>query len=187
MVKERHRKTLRKAEEEKVIDKEMIGLCDFIADSKHYFTSSGCSGRILLLKQLDRTKKNSFFHKKWHGTASFSQILESINEETEGELWLKVEPFIIHIGADTLANARKVLALKDKTGIKRGGIIVAKDGKFIIELIGTDEFALPVKRNNKVLVTEEFLKEIVEEANIKIKRNYIKVAEFEQTVRKELK
>ena len=86
-----------------------------------------------------------------------------------------------------MTNARKILALKNKTGMKRGGIIVAKDGKFIVELIGTDEFSLPLKKRKNIIVSEEYLKEIVREANRKIERNYKRVKEFERAARKELK
>ncbi len=186
MVKKRHFETLKKAEEKGLVDKEMIPLCDCIAETKNYFTSSGCSGRILLLGMTDRTKKNSYFHRKWHGKTKFKDVLEALREETKGEIWLKAESFIIHIGTNNLTNARKILALKNKTGMKRGGIIVAKDGKFIVELIGTDEFSLPLKKRKEIIVSGEYLKEIVREANRKIERNYRRVKEFERVARKEL-
>jgi len=187
MVKKRHFESLKKAEREGLVDKEMIPLCDYIAETKNYFTSSGCSGRILLLGMTDRTKKNSFFHRKWHGKTKFKDVLEALHEETKGEIWLKAEAFIVHIGTNSLVNARKILALKNKTGMKRGGIIVAKDGKFIVELIGTDEFSLPVKKRGEIIVSVEYLKEIVREANKKIERNYSRVKKFERAAKKELK
>lgn len=187
MVKKRHACTLKKAKEEKEIDKEMIGLCDFIAKTKNYFTSSGCSGRILLLGLIDRTKKNTYFHRKWHEKASPREVIKALKEKTKGEIWLKMEPFIAHIGTNSLENARKLLALKDKSGIKRGGIIVAKPGKFLVELIGTEELSVLVKKNNRILAPEEFIKEIVLEANKKMKRNYERLKKFERIVRKKLK
>ncbi|MEM0360167.1 MAG: hypothetical protein QXK06_02405 [Candidatus Diapherotrites archaeon] len=186
MVKKRHAGTLQKAKEEGKIDKEMIGLCDYISSRKNFFTSSGCSGRILLLGLLDKSKKNSYFHRKWHEKVQPLEVIKALKEPTKGEIWLKMEPFIIHIGTNSLENAKKILSLKDKSGIKRGGIITAKPGKFIVELIGTEELAVLVKRGNKILAPEEFIKETVLEADKKIGFNYARVKEFEKIVRKEL-
>ncbi|MFH1234266.1 MAG: hypothetical protein V1493_01505 [Candidatus Diapherotrites archaeon] len=187
MVKKRHATTLKKAEDEKRIDKAMVGLCDFISGTENFFTSSGCSGRIILLGLKSRSKLDSRFHRKWHEQVEPEKVLEALEEETEGEIWLKMEPFIIHIGTNSLENAVKLLSLKDKSGIKRGGIITAKPGKFIVELMGTEEISVLVKRGKKILASEEFIREIVEEANRKIGFNYERVEKFEKRVRKELR
>jgi len=136
---------------------------------------------------LDRSKKNSSFHRKWHGKAKPGEVVKALGEETQGEIWLKMEPFIIHIGTNSLENARTLLSLKDKSGVKRGGIITAKPGKFIVELIGTEELAVMVKKDGRLLASEGFIREIVEEANRKIERNYERVKRFEEIVKKELK
>ena len=151
MVKQRHASTLEKAGREGKLDSAMAPLCGYIAKTKDYFTSSGCGGRILLLGLVDRTKKNSYFHRKWHGEVRPGEVIKALKEKTRGEVWLKMEPFIIHIGTNSLENARKLLALKDRSGIKRGGIISAKPGKFIVELIGTDELSVLVKKEGRVL------------------------------------
>ena len=187
MVKKRHKATLEKAIGKEKVDKAMVSLCGFIAGTEHYFTSSGCSGRILLLGLIDRTKKNSYFHRKWHGKAKPGEVIKALGEKTRGEIWLKMEPFIIHIGTNSLENARTLLALKDKAGVKRGGIIVAKPGKFIVELIGTEELSVMVKKDGKVLASLEFITETVEEANRKIGRNYERLEWFGKIARKELK
>ena len=187
MVKKRHTDTLRKAEELGEIDNDMVSLCDYIASTKSFFTSSGCSGRILLLGLRDHSKKNSYFHGKWHYKVKPGEVINALKEKTTGEIWLKAEPFIVHIGTNSLANARKILALKNKSGMKRGGIIVAKKGKFIVELIGTDELAVMVKRGERILASEKFIRETVREANRKIERNYERLEKSEKIVRKELR
>ncbi len=186
MVKKRHAATLQKAKDEQKIDTAMVGLCDFISGTKNFFTSSGCSGRILLLGLIDRSKKNSYFHRKWHEKAKAREVIKALEEETKGEIWLKMEPFIIHLGTNSLKNAVKLLSLKDKSGIKRGGIITAKPGKFIVELIGTEEISVLVKRGKKILASEAFIREIVREANKKIGLNRKRVEKFERIARKEL-
>jgi len=186
MVKKRHYSTLKKAEEEKKVDSRLVKLCDFIAETENYFTSSGCSGRILLLGLRGQSKKDSYFHRKWHSQADFEEVWKALREETPGEIWFKEEPFILHIGTNNLENASKILEVKDRSGVKRGGIIVAKKGKFIVELVGTEEIAFPVKKGNELMVEKEFLRRIVIEANNKIKRNYERLALLEKNLKKGL-
>lgn len=187
MVKKRHSKTLKKAIETKKIDKEMIELCELISEKKEFFTSSGCSGRILLLSLTNRTKKDASFHRKWHQPIKPKKAINALKEETSGQIWLKVEPFIIHIGTNSLENARKVLATKNKAGIKRGGIIVAKPGKFVVELIGTDKMSVLLKKNKDQLASEKFIREQAIEANKKLERNYERLEKFKKTIKEELK
>ena len=188
MVKERHRKSFEKAVREGKMDAAFKPLCEFISSSKDFYTSSCCSGRILLLglPQGER-KKDAYFHRKWHSTISFEEVWEALQEKTLGELWLKLEPFIMHVGCRNLEGAKKIMAIMKKAGVKRGGIIVAKEGKFLVEFDGTQEMSLPVKKEEKILVQKDYLKETVEKANKKLEKNYEMIERLEKEMRKGLK
>ncbi len=186
MVKKRHYSTLKRAEEEKKMDPQLLELCDFLAETREYFTSSGCSGRIMLLGLQGTKKRDSYFHRKWHSEVSAEKVWKALQENTKGEIWFKMEPFILHIGTCSLENAGRILRVKDLSGVKRGGVIVAKKGKFLVELVGTEEIAFPMKKERKVLVEREFVDFIVKEANKKIKRNYARLKLFEKNLKKEL-
>jgi tRNA wybutosine-synthesizing protein 3 len=187
MVKEHHKKTLEKAIAEKKADELIIPLCRFIASTKDFFTASSCSGRILLLElQKGECKKDSNFHRKWHCEVSFKELLEGLKAKTSGIVWLKAESFILHIGCPDLESAKKILKIMKESGVKRGGIIVASKGKFIIELVGTQALSVPVKEGEKILVDEQYLKYLLKACNKKIRKNYEKLKRFEKNVRKEL-
>jgi len=187
-VKAYHKGTLEDAIGKNLADEKMVPLCKFVSKTKNYFTSSGCAGRILLI-QLPKgeSKREASFHRRWHRQVSFKEAKEAIQGKTTGELWLKMEPFILHIGSNTLANAKKVLAIMRRAGVKRGGIIVAKPGKFLVELQGTQEMALPVKQGRKVLVEDSYLQWVIEKANSKLEMNYEMLERFERECRKGLK
>lgn len=190
MVKERHRETFEKAKKEGKADLPFIPLCDFIAGTEKFFTSSCCSGRTMLLGlEPGGGKKESFFHAKWHRKISFQEFWKEIGKkEKKGfELWLKSEPFILHIGTDSLKNAEKVLIAMKNSGVKRGGIIYARPGKFMIEVIGTQGFSLPVKGNGKLLVSREYLETLVEKANDKMGKNLERMKLFEKKCREIMK
>jgi len=189
MIKERHKKTFFKAVEEKKADKQMISLCCYIAETKNYFTSSSCSGRIVLLDLAkEGNKKEAAFHSKWHRKVKLKELITEIKrKQNEEELWFKLDSFILHLGTNSLENAKKILKITRKTGIRRAGIMVAEEGKFIIELIGTQTMSFPVKIKGKILLEEEYLKKTLEKANQKLEKNYNQLKEFEKNVRKELK
>ena len=77
--------------------------------------------------------------------------------------------------------------LARKAGIKRLGIMVAVEGKFLMELIGTQSMALPLKYKNKDLAEKSYLEFIVNKANQKLKKNYVQLKKFEALLKKELK
>ncbi|MFH1545450.1 MAG: hypothetical protein ABIE23_05210 [archaeon] len=189
MVKERHSKRFNKARKEKEADERMIPLCKFIAGTKNYFTSSSCAGRILLLKVNEKgDKKEASFHRKWHRKVKLEEVWNGIEEKVnERELWFKMEPFIIHVGTHSLDKANKLLEVMNKAGVKRGGIIVAKKGKFIVEMSGTQNMAFPVKIGEKIIIEKNYLKKGIEKANWKIEKNYWNLKRVEKEMKKELK
>lgn len=187
MVKKMHAASFEKAVAEKKADLQMIPLCGFVAGTRDFFTSSSCAGRIILLQlPKDENKKQASFHKKWHRAVSEEELWQGINAESVGELWFKLDPFILHIGANSLQNANKILDAMKKAGVKRGGIIVAKPGKFLIELQGTQSMAFPVKKDGKALVDEKFMEYILQRANKKLEKNYEQLKRLESVFRKEL-
>ncbi len=188
MVKERHKVTLNEAIEKNLADERMVSLCSFVASTENFFTSSGCAGRILLIElPKGESKRDASFHRRWHRRISLSEVKEALQEKTNGEVWLKMEPFILHIGCSTIEDSRKTLAVMSKAGVKRGGIIVAKEGKFLVELQGTQEMSVPVKHNDRVLVQDDYLQWLVEKANEKLEKNYKMLERFEKECRAGLK
>jgi len=188
MVKERHKKTFEKAVKEGKADKQMHSVCKFVSGTKNFFTSSSCAGRIILL-QLPKgeNKKDASFHRKWHCVVREKELWKGIEADSLGELWFKLDPFILHIGAKDLGNARKILACMKKAGVKRGGIIVAKEGKFLVEMQGSQSIAFPVKKGSKVLVGKEFMGYVLRRANKKLEKNYALLKRLEKVFREELK
>jgi len=187
MSKERHYKSLEKAECENKVDKQLIGLCKWFRESEHYFTSSGCAGRVVLLELVkDNNKLDTNLHRKWHREVTVEEIIEGIETETEGELWLKLDPFILHIGCPTLENAKDLLSLMNKAGIKRGGIFSVKEGRYLVELIGSHTMSIPVKSGSKILVEPEYISYAVKRTNEKLALNYEKLSQLEKVVKGQL-
>ena len=188
MVKTRHRGTLEEAIGKNLADEKLVPLCRFIAGTKNFFTSSGCSGRIILI-QLPRgeSKKDASFHRRWHRAVTLKEMKGAIAEKTRGELWLKMEPFILHLGTNTIENARVILSAMGRAGVKRGGILVAKPGKFLVEMQGTQEISLPAKQGSRALVDGAYLKWVVRKANSKMAKNDAMLLRLEKECRASMK
>ena len=108
-------------------------------------------------------------------------------ETNHKEIWFKQEPYIFHIVAKNLDYAKKILDLKKNLGIRRGGIFIAEDGRYIIELIGSNNLSFPIKFEDKIILNKKQIKLILKKANYKLEKNYITLKEILNAFLKELK
>ncbi len=152
------------------------------------YTTSSCAGRILILGQdSESQKKPDLFVGKWHRTIKVREALDLLSNDKFDELWLKQEPFIFHIVAKNLETAAKILEAKALSGIKRGGIINLKDGRIVIEIIGSSYMSVPVKINKEILFNKKQLSVLIKKANHKVKVNYKQMWKFLKILYKEMK
>jgi tRNA wybutosine-synthesizing protein 3 len=187
MVKEHHAKTYEEAKKMGRMDEDFIPFCDYIKRTKNYFTSSSCAGRIALIGLGEgETKQESAFYRKWHRKVKPKEVLDAIKAFKGKVLWFKQEPIILHLGTNSLDNARKLLVFCEKTGIKRAGIKVAKEGKYIVEMLGTQSINTPIKEG-KMTITKEYVNYLVKKGNEKFEKNQELIKKMEKIAKQELK
>ena len=187
MTKIHHKTTFEKAIADGKVDNDFVAICKFFTKTKGYFSSSCCAGRIALmcLDEIEGKKENAFY-RKWHRKVKEKEVFEAINTFDGECLWFKQEPLILHVGAKDLDGAKKIISAVHKAGIKRVGIIVAKEGKFIIEILGAKNINAPVKGKD-FAVDEKYLKSLVRIANTKFENNQQTLKVLEKELKKELK
>lgn len=179
MVKKHHTDTLMEAIDTKKVDEILVLFLLDVTKIPDVFTSSSCAGRIMLLSTDEyENKKVSSFHKKYHRTTTFEEIKKDIEDFKESELWFKMEPFIFHFGCKDYDKAKELLSFSQEFGLKKAGIITAHDGKYILEVTSTQYMALPIKQGSKQLVSDDYLKFIVDRANKKIEINFERLEKF---------
>ncbi len=171
--KKHHSESLQKAINEKKIDPLMIPISKFVAKTKNYFTTSTCSGRITLMElELDEAKRENAFYRKWHRIVRKKEAWNAIqNYEGKKNLWLRQDPFVFVIGTNTTENAKKIFRICQACGIKRYGIHYFEEGKFLIEVFGTQSMSVPVIEKGKIMVDEKYVHTLIDFANQKWKRN----------------
>ena len=188
MTKEFTMTKLQNAIEKKVVDEVLVKYLLKYNKLKETYTTSSCAGRILVLGLDEQeTKKPKLFVGKWHRVVKLKEVLEKLNEDKFPELWLKQEPFIFHIVAKNIKIAEKILQAKKDAGIKRGGIINLKDGKIVVEILGSNYMSLPVKKDGKIMFNKRQLGFLVRIANRKVKKNYKQLWKFLRILYKEMK
>jgi len=174
-------KNLREHIERGRVDREVLHILNFINSLDGYFTTSSCAGRIVLIKTPEDLKKQEdVFLFKSHQIVKFEDIWKAIleNYKKYENIWFKQEPFILHIVCKDLRHANALLKISSRVGLKHSGIISLKKNKIVIEIIGNEKIETIVSKNGRILVNEEYLKELVNEANKKLLRSRIYMGRF---------
>ncbi len=160
------------------LDEEIKGLVTAINNHADYYTTSSCSGRILLYVVTEERKKNET---QWlfvsHNLVSLKDIektLDTIQNQKvffrDQTVFFRFEPLILHIVCKTMDAANALLQLCNNAGLKHSGIISLQK-RIIVEIIGNDLLDAPIFFNRKMLLTTDGLAFFVSEANKKMKKN----------------
>ena len=115
MTKKHHKETYEEAKKMGRMNEDFIPFCNYIVKTKNYFTSSSCAGRIALIGLNEEEKKQeSAFYRKWHRTVKANEVLDAVEKFSGNILYFKQEPLILHLGTNTLENAKKILGQETK-------------------------------------------------------------------------
>ena len=170
------------AREKGLVDDLVSDLVDVVNRSDSFYTTSSCSGRIVVAQADEANKKSSFcFLGKWHKTVVVSDVKDAIEKYDEGVLWFKFEPMILHVCCSDIGSASKFLDIAYRGGFKRSGVYQLS-GKIMVEVHGTSGFSVPLGSGGKVTVSGDYLEFIVGLANHKMKENAEKLASFKKAL-----
>ena len=162
-------------------DSAIRGLCDKINSKKQYYTTSSCSGRIILVKGKDQKSRNAFLFKS-HEKVSFNEFKKIISKIDYKKLvYFKQEPVILHIACSDISKAEDLLDKARDAGWKKKGIITARK-RFVVELIGSEKLELPIMNNKKLLVDDAYLKLLLKEANLRLGRTWERIFKLEKKI-----
>jgi len=158
------------------IDEKIKNLVDKINSKKEYYTTSSCSGRILLIAE-GKTKNTARWLFVSHDSVKPDEIKKALRKIPKNTVWFRFEPLILHVCCKSVDSAWKIIELAKQAGFKHSGI--SSFGKRIIaEIRGTDFISAPIAFNGKISVDDSYLNEMVKEANKKLKRNDEKISKI---------
>ena len=81
---------------------------------------------------------------------------------------------ILHVACRTIDSAFQIVKKAKLAGWKRSGVMTGGD-RFVVELHSTESISFPIINNRQILVNDEFLKIIAEQANNKLERVWNKI------------
>lgn len=152
------------------IDKEIHELLEAINALPEYYTTSSCSGRILLYSTPETRKKNET---QWlfvsHTQVKLEDIHKAVQILPKDLVFFRFEPLILHVACKDLEAAATLLKKCQEAGLKHSGIM-SMNQRIIVEIIGPDLLDTPIAKE-KLLVNDEWLAVAVQDANTKMQRN----------------
>lgn len=162
-------------------DKQILKLINKINNKKNYYTTSSCSGRIMLIKDSEGKKPGLFVFVS-HEKMNFNELMKEINKiKYKGLIWFKLDSCILHVAAKSVDDAIVLLNKAKLAGWKRSGIMnIGK--RNLVELISTETMSFPLIYNGKLLVDSEFLKLNLEIANKKLEKIWNKIEKLQNSL-----
>ncbi|MGQ4891732.1 MAG: tRNA-wybutosine modification methyltransferase TYW3 [Candidatus Njordarchaeia archaeon] len=176
------------AKEKNEVDYDIIELLDLINSLPFAYTTSSCSGRIMLIDIPPSEKKfESFRLARWHYVVDYETFWNTIkNYKPKGVLWLKVDSFIIAFAVNSIEWAAYFLKLARLLGLKYSGIrsINIKGEYIILDVASTEHVHLPLSdRERGLLVDEEYAKYIYNIAISKLKKTKSRLRRFHRAIK----
>lgn len=172
------------------LDEPIIPLLETINHHPSYFTTSSCSGRISILSQ-PKPQLNASIKKKARGgswlyithdpadqelvisllfPSQSTSIVDSVDQPSE--LVFRFEPLIIAVECKDLGSAQFLVAVAISAGFRESGITACGDGKRVIIAIRCSiRMEVPLGDTQKLMVTPEYVKFLVDVANQKMDTN----------------
>ena len=197
------------------IDERVTPVLNILNNHDNYFTTSSCSGRILLLAvEKPGAKSESRMIEKWHDRVTLMELKEGISNWTKFEyLYFLAQSPIFHISARNILSATHLRNLADSAGFKYSSIrsikpitqkVKAKVSmlwvndseireltdnqnlRITVELLSTERLNIQIGVNKQILVDDNYLSMIVDLANDSITESQRKVKKLEKVLRNKL-
>ncbi len=147
-------------------DKEMEHVIRSLFKVKEAYPTSSCSGRLLIISSRVPWKKRNvkIVYKTHEINESLKQeVLDKIFESEDENLWLYLQPPIIHISCSNLETATELIKLARNTGFKESKIFMKTGTGWHLELKGKELLVVPIKLEGTLLFEKEKLEMVIEE------------------------
>lgn len=177
------------AKKNKEVDEDIVDLLDMFNSIPFIYTTSSCSGRIMLIDvPFNQRKSASKRIAKWHRPVTFDSVWDIIKSyNPKGVLWLKQESFIIALAVPSIEWASYLIRLARLFGFKESGIrSINLDAHHVfLDISGTEKLHVPVSLNSRgLIITREYGEFLINTANKLLFRTKNKLNLLRSIVRK---
>ncbi|KAH9512987.1 tRNA methyltransferase tyw3 [Bulinus truncatus] len=162
------------------IDEAIIELVGFLNRLPQYFTTSSCSGRILIFENSSQKveKKGCKWLYVSHSFVTLEDCLTNLSA-IEDEAVFKFEPFVMHIQCRTLEDAQKLHQAAVASGFRNSGITIGNKGKIMMAVRSTHSLEAPLSSKGNLLVSQQYIQYLTECANRKMEENFNRIIRFQ--------
>ena len=153
------------------VDEEIRDLLDAINKKPYLYTTSSCAGRIVMIKTPKSGKKKdaewlSVSHKLIDDKV-YARMMRSLEKIPDEKVWLKMEPFILHVCTKDLETAEMLMDILRTVGLKHSGILSTRK-RIIIEIVGNERMDVPIADRGDMLISDGYFRILIDEANKKL-------------------
>lgn len=170
------------------IDPIIAPLLDTINSFSSYYTTSSCSGRIMLFAAQDK-KKDAIWHFVSHDKVSINGLQEALNTRPKDTLMsLLTLGAIIHVACDSIESAQKFLTSARSVGFKKAGIYTISKKKILVEAVAPEHLEVPIGKNESnssntnsaIPFDDKYLELVTQEANKKLEATHQRIKKFQE-------
>ncbi|XP_062960722.1 tRNA wybutosine-synthesizing protein 3 homolog isoform X1 [Cynocephalus volans] len=163
------------------VDEDVVELVQLLNAREQFFTTSSCSGRILLrdgdINSFEVQKQNCCWLLVTHKPCVKDDVIRAL-KKANGDAILKFEPFVLHVQCRQLQDAQILHSVAIDSGFRNSGITVGKRGKTILAVRSTHGLEVPLSHKGKLMVTEEYIDFLLNIANQKMEENKKRIERF---------
>lgn len=165
-----------------LVDEDIIPMLRKINSCENYFTTSSCSGRIVVIVLEDiGIKFTAEFLGKWHREVTIYEVCDAIDRwNGKGYIFLMMQSPIIHVRCRDEESALKLLRISNECGFKYSSI----KSKFVVEILSTEQLHVPLGKDCELWTEKKYLERCVEIANKMLRRAKEKLARLENHLMK---
>lgn len=170
---------------ENKVDDDIIDLLFLINSINGVYTTSSCSGRIGVIEEPKiGAKPLSRWLLKEHRPVTFEEVKESLKNAQNGIIFLKVQPPIFHVVAESMEIAKKLHEIGLSSGFKYTTFKALNKGRTLVEINGTEYLTVPLGRDGKTLISDEYLEFSVNLGNRMLERSKSRLPRLEENFKK---
>ncbi|KAI3636954.1 hypothetical protein MIR68_005221 [Amoeboaphelidium protococcarum] len=189
------------------IDVHALPIVNLLNDMNQFVTTSSCSGRISIVAQ--PSDSNSSENNKMKKKASewiyashdlvddSSSVIELMKlpsgsgQNFESVIYFKMEPFVLHVEADSVQNGEALLKIALQAGYRNSGLTLSKS-RVMVGIRHTMKLDVPIGNitadgTRRLMVTDQYLEWLLQIANQKMQSNFARMQILYDAVANQLK
>lgn len=165
------------------IDEKVKLLCEVINQSNDMYTTSSCSGRVII-KKFDIKKQQNVFLFTTHNEISFHEFEDSLNKLDDDffPVELLQESLILHVAVRNTDVAIYLMNLAKQSGCNQCGIISVKSYGIFVEIICDIRAQFLVFNKDFIEKNNEYVLDIICLMNENLNKNWSIINKFKSLI-----